>query len=50
MQGINYVHVQCHVRTLVQVVLEEANKHSGTIIFAPEMCNEPVNPFPSEDY
>ena len=43
MQGINYVHVQCHVRTLVQVVLEEANKHSGTIIigFAPEKCNEP---------
>ena len=37
----NYVHVHVHVRTLVQVVLEEANTHSGTIGFAPEMYNKP---------
>ena len=29
-----YVHV--HVRTLVQVLLEEANTQSGTVGFAPE--------------
>ena len=36
--GHNYVHV--HVRTLVQVLLEEANTHTGTS-FAPEKYNEP---------
>ena len=29
------------VRTLVQVLLEEANTHSGTVGFAPEKHNEP---------
>ena len=32
-----YVHV--HIRTLVQVLLEEANTHSGTVGFAPEKHN-----------
>ena len=30
-----------HVHTLVQLLLEEANTHSGTVGFAPENYNEP---------
>ena len=30
-----------YIRTLVQVLLEEANTHSGTVGFAPEKYNEP---------
>ena len=44
-----YVHV--HVHTLVQVLLEEANTHSGTVGFAPEKHNEPqLFHFTAEDY
>ena len=38
MQDIT-VHV--HVRTLVQLLLEEANTHGGTVGYAPEKYNEP---------
>ena len=38
MQDIT-VHV--HVCTLVQLLLEEANTHSGTVGYAPEKYNEP---------
>ena len=37
-----YMYVHVHVRTLVQVLLEEANTHSGTVGFAPEKHNEPL--------
>ena len=33
--------IQVHVRTLVQLLLEEANTHSGTVGYAPEKYNEP---------
>ena len=38
MQDIT-VHVR--VRTLVELLLEEANTHSGTVGYAPEKYNEP---------
>ena len=42
MQNIRkYMYVHVHVRTLVQVLLEEENTHSGTVDFAPEKHNEP---------
>ena len=40
-----------HVRTLVQVLLEEANTHSsGAVGFAPEKQNEPQLFLTYEDY
>ena len=42
MQDITtYMYVHVHVRTLVQVLLEEANTPSGTVGFTPEKHNEP---------
>ena len=38
--GHNYVHVHVRTYALAQVLLEEANTHSGTAGFAPEKYNE----------
>ena len=48
--GHNYMYVHVHVRTLVQVLLEEANTHSGAVGFAPEKQNEPQLFLTYEDY
>ena len=33
--------ITVHVHTLVQLLLEEANTHSGTVGYAPEKYTEP---------
>ena len=35
------MYVYVHIRILVQVLVEEANTHSGTVGFAPGNYNEP---------
>ena len=37
-----HMYFHAHVCTLVQLLLEEANTHSGTVGYAPEKYNEPT--------